>query len=651
MATTRRAFTASIAAVSGLLAQQPPTHPVEDPTPPGRRPLVPESEPFGEPAIFTRRAVTPKLRPFPLAQVRLLAGPLQQACEWNGGYMSRLGAERLTLNFRATAGLSTTGQPLAGWEAPKGELRGHFTGHYLSACALLSASSGDKEIRSRGEEIVAELARCQKQLGAGGYVSAFPLEFFDRLDRRKGVWAPFYTLHKIMAGLLDMHVHGGSRQALDVLTGMAEWTDAWTGARSEAHMQDILRTEYGGMNEVLYNLAAVTGEDRWARAGDRFNKKVFFNPLARRRDELRDLHMNTHVPQVIGAARRYELSGDPRFHDIASFFWETVVAGRTYVTGGSSNREAWLGRPGQLAAEWRLSPDHQECCCAYNMMKLSRQLYSWTGDPRYIEYYERNLINHRLGTIQPQTGHSMYFLSMAPGAWKTLCSEDRSFWCCTGSAVEEFAKLADTIYYSDGQGIYVNLFAASELDAKEEGIRLRQDTKFPVEPGTMVTVVAAPDRPWTLRVRVPAWCGSAPTVKLNGRVLEASAAPGSYLSLRRTWKKGDRIEMELPMALTSEGFADDPGKRAFLYGPVVLAGELGKDGLTDELVQNKQACEMKKAPMAVAPLTAKGAAPADWIKPAGDGPLRFRTTGQSRDVLLSPLNGLWQRYAVYWDVS
>ena len=225
--------------------------------------------------------------------------------------------------------------------------------------------------------------RCQQKLG-GGYLSAFPTEWFDRLDARKQVWAPFYTIHKIMAGMFDMHQYCGNQQALEVLEGMAGWADEWTAAKPEEHMQDILETEYGGMNEVLYNLAAVTGNDRWAKAGDRFTKKRFFNPLALRRDELRGLHVNTHIPQVIGAARRYEISSDMRFHDVADFFWYEVTGARAYVTGGTSNGEGWLTPPRQLAAELKRSVATAECCCAYNMLKLTRHLYSWTADPALL---------------------------------------------------------------------------------------------------------------------------------------------------------------------------------------------------------------------------------------------------------------------------
>jgi DUF1680 family protein len=658
LATSAGAAT-TVAAAPALLAQQSanpaaapaadPSIPVQAPPPPGKRPSIREPEPFADPLAFAPNALVPKVRPFPMTQVRLLAGPCRQSSEWNRSYMSRLAADRLLHNFRVNAGLPTNARPLGGWEAPKSELRGHFTGHYLSACALLYASSGDQEVKAKGEEMVSDLARCQARLG-GGYLSAFPGELFERLDQGRRVWAPFYTIHKIMAGLLDIHAYCGNRQALDVVAGMADWVDRWTSSKSEAHMQEILRVEYGGMNEVLYNLAAVTGEANWAKVGDRFNKRAFFTPLAQHRDELRNLHANTHIPQVIGAARGYEVSGDSRFRDVADFFWYTVASARTYATGGSSNAEAWLVQPGHLSLEWKASTHHQECCCAYNMMKLTRHLYEWSGDPRYIDYYERNLLNHRLGGIQPETGNSIYFLSMSPGAWKTLCTEDQTFWCCTGSALEEYAKLNDAIYYQDADGLYVNLFIASVLEWAERGIRLRQETRFPDEPRTALILDATPPEPWTMRLRIPAWT-AAPSVRVNGRRVEAMAGPGSYLNLSRVWKKGDRIEMEMPMRLTVEALPDDPRLQAFLYGPVVLAGELGTEGLTEQLIRHQQGPDISKAPLAVPDLVARRGDPLAWIKPTGAAPLEFRTTGQPRDVTFSPLNRLWQRFGVYWNVT
>ena len=649
---TRRVFAAGIAGSAAALAQVPQATPAPaaQTPPPGRRTSIVEAPPFAETLVFTRKDAELHITPFPMSQVRLLPGPCQQAADYNRAFMMRIAPDRLLHTFRINAGVASSAEPLGGWEAPRGELRGHTTGHYLSACALRAASAGDAEVKARGDEMVAELARCQAKLASGGYVSAFPVEFFDRLDKGRNVWAPFYTYHKILAGLIDMHVHAGNKQALEVASGMAAWADEWSAAKPEAHMQEILRVEFGGMSEALYNLAALTNDDRWAKAGDRFNKKEFLTPLAQRRDELRGLHMNTHVPQVIGAARRFELSSDPRFHDVAEFFWETVVSARTYATGGSSNNEHWMTSPGRLAAEWRASSHHQECCCSYNMMKLTRHLYSWKSDPRYFDYYERNLFNHRLGAIQPETGHSTYFLSMTPGAWKGLCTEDKTFWCCTGTALEEYSKLNDSIYYRDERGITVNLFVASELDDRDRSIGLRQDTHFPDEPRTTLTITKAPASAWTLHLRIPSWTSGA-AVKVNGRLLEATPGGGSYLSIARTWKKGDRVDLELPMSLAAEPIADEPRLQAFLYGPIVLAGDLGKQGLTDDLILDKQWPEVSRAPMNVPELQASGKKLEDWIKPDGSAPLTFRAAGADGGVTLKPLNRLWGRFATYWNVS
>jgi uncharacterized protein len=415
-------------------------------------------------------------------------------------------------------------------------------------------------------------------------------------------------------------------------------------------MQQILNNEFGGMNEVLYNLAAVSGDDRWARTGDRFTKKVFFTPLALRRDQLKGQHMNTHVPEVTGAARRYELTKDYRFAEVARFFFDTVSESRTYATGGSSNNEHWLTDPNRLAAEKSIGPHHQECCCSYNMMKLARHLYAWSGDPRIIDYYERNLLNHRLGTIEAASGHTGYFLSLAPGAWKTTCTEDDSFWCCTGTGVEEFSKLNDTLYAHDGESLFVNLYFASSVNWADRGIRLSQVTRFPESDRTTLTIEKTPAIPWALRLRIPAWTTARNSIDLNGRRCEASGTPGSYFTIQRAWKAGDTIDIRLPMRLTAEPLVDDPTQQAFLYGPLVLAGQFPKDGITGNL-EHEQGPEIQQAPPADVPaLQAKGDNPANWIEPVPGDPLTFRTAGQAKDVTLKPLNKSWGRYAVYWTV-
>jgi DUF1680 family protein len=662
-AVNRRKFVAALVASGAgapVLAQNQQNPPAQQNPPQQSRgqQRPPERPPFEGPIEFTRSEVKPKVRPFPMAQVRLGEGPCKDAQETNRKVLMRTPADRLLHNFRINAGLPSNAEPLGGWEQPPGvsqrardsELRGHYTGHFLSALALMYASTGDQELKAKGDYMVAELAKCQEKLG-GGYLSAFPREFWERLDKRQPVWAPFYTIHKIMAGMLDQHELAGNKQALEVLQGMAAWADEWTAQFPEEHMQDILNTEYGGIAETLYSLAAITGENRWAKAGDRFQKKRFLNPLGLRRDELRGLHVNTHIPQVIAAARRYEISGDMRFRDVAGFFWDDVVTARTYAPGGTSNGEAWQVEPYRLSVEWPRFTSHQECCCAYNMLKLTRHLYSWTGDPRYFDYYERTLLNHRLGTIEPETGATQYYLSLTPGAWKTFNTEYNSFWCCTGTGVEEYSKLNDSIYWQDDAGVYVNLFIASELNWAEKGIRIRQDTQFPQKPAATLHFTATKPVKLTLRIRIPEWIQGG-AVRINGRALEALASPGSYLAISRIWRTGDRVDMDLPMALRAIKMPDDPTIQAFLYGPVVLAGDLGSEGLTKEMIFGPNSPRMRGvAQIEVPPFKAASEDPASWIKPVPGKPLEFRTSGQAKDVSLVPLNSIFgKRYSVYWKV-
>jgi DUF1680 family protein len=680
---TRRSFAAALAGAAAAVplpasAQQPAaTVPAEQ-----HRPPRSEVAPFDGPIEFSGAPVMLKAEPFPMTQVRVTGGAYRDASDWNRGYMSRLAADRLLYNFRRNAGLSVGGaEPLGGWESPDDgkhgtELRGHFTGHFLSASAQLYASRGDREAKAKADYMVAEMAKVQQKLG-GGYLSAFPTELFDRLDKLSGQppgpnahlpWAPFYTIHKIMAGMIDMYQFAQNRQALDVAQAMADWADRWSASKTEEHMQQILNTEFGGMAESLYNLSAIARDEQWAKAGDRFTKRRFVNPLGLRRDELRGLHVNTHVPQAIAAARRYEISGDMRFHDVADYFWYEVAGARSYVTSGTSNDEHWTAEPRRIS--WELNNTRgsatEECCCSYNMLKLTRKLYSWTADPRYFDYYERSLLNMRLGTIRPQNGHTQYYLSLVPGAYKTFNTEDQSFWCCTGTGVEEYSKLNDSIYWRDQDGIYVNLFIPSEVNWEEKGFRLKQETKFPEQAGTALEVTAERPTELALRLRIPAWLRSAPAVKINGNKLEAAASPGSYLTLTRTWKTGDRVEMEMPTHLTVEATPDDPHTQAFLYGPLVLAGDFGAEGLNEHLLEGPSAPAVRRGnesiptssnqpnvqpppPLDVPVLHPTGDI-ASWVKP-GDQPLTFRITGQSKDITLAPLNSIFdKRYVVYWQV-
>lgn len=584
-----------------------------------------------------------------MTQVRLRTGVFQNAMEINRRYLHSLPNDRLLHSFRLTAGIPSWAEPLGGWEEPKCELRGHFAGgHFLSACALTFASTGDEELKSKADALVSELAKCQKTLNADGYLGAYPTELYDRLREGKKVWAPFYTYHKIVAGHLNMYLHCGNEQALATAESMAGWVGKYLKPIGDEQWARMQMVEHGGMNEVLFNLYAVTRKEQYLALARRFDHRRFFDPLAEHRDVLKGLHANTNIPKVIGAARGYELTGDNRYREIANYFWHEVTSQRTYCTGGTSNDELWRTEPGMLSTE--LGPAAEECCCGYNMLKLTRHIFGWTGDPQAMDYYERTLFNSRLGT-QDRGGMLMYYLSLKPGLWKTFGTPFQSFWCCTGTGVEEYAKSTDTIYFHDAQGVYVNLFIGSEVNWPEKKVRIVQDTNFPEEARTTLTIKTDGPTKISLHVRVPYWAGTGFAFKINGRPQNISANAGSYIVLGREWKDGDKVEVSLPMSLQLAPIPDDPTLQAMMFGPLVLAGRLGTSGLSKEMIYGSEGPDDKKTiPVPEISSAAKDAA--SWVEPVKDDHLTFRTVGQSANVDLIPLYKLFdERYTVYWKVN
>ncbi len=586
-----------------------------------------------------------------MKNVRLQPGAFSAAAEANYRYLKTLPPDRLLHTFRLTAGLPSSAEPLGDWEKPDCELRGHFAGgHYLSACALAFASSGDEELKRNGDLMVAELAKCQTQ-HKNGYLSAFPQELFDRLRDGVNVWAPFYTIHKVMAGHLDMYTLAGNEQALDTVEKMAKWVRSWSDPLSEQQMQRALLVEYGGMGEVLANLYGVTGKREYLNLAQRFDKKGFFDPLAARRDELKGLHVNTHVPQVIAAARLYELTGDKRYWNIADYFWNEVTSERSYCTGGTSNFELWRSDPGVLSTQ--LSSETAEDCCVYNMMKLTRHLFSWSPKARYMDYYERVLFNHRMGTIDPETGTTVYYLPLGNGYSKIFAKPYDSFWCCNGTGAEEFAKLTDTIYFRDDNSVFVNLYIASDLNWPEKGIRLTQQTSFPEEQGSTLFVSAAKPVDFDLKLRVPYWTKSG-SVKVNRCPVPAFSDPSSYLVLRGPWKNGDRIELSLPMHLHAAPMPDKETLQAAMYGPLVLAARFEEE--PREKWYRHFAAEEKQEPSPTLqfrgkPVKGKPGEPASWLEPE-EGKLAFRAVSQNQTVAFAPLSSIvHERYSVYHDID
>jgi uncharacterized protein len=601
---------------------------------------------------LTRAAVAKvqwKAEPFAMTEVRLLPSSWKDMMELDRSYLYSLPNDRLAYNFRVTAGIPTDADPLGGWEAPDCELRGHYVGHYLSSCALLHASTGDMPIEAKANDLVEILAQCQAK---DGYLGAYPATFYDKLRNHEKVWAPFYTYHKILAGMIDMYEHTGNKQALDVALKMADWADNYSHPIADDQWQRMLLVEHGGMNEASFNLYAITGNAKYRDLGYRFEHKKIFDPLAANQDELGGNHANTNIPKVIGAIRGYELTGDPRYLAISQNFYRIVTDHHTYCTGGTSNGEMWH-KADAIASQ--LGPAAEECCCSYNMMKLSRHLFGQGPDAKHFDYYERMLYNVRAGT-QDRNGMLMYYVSLKPGLYKTFGTQFDAFWCCTGTGSEEYAKLNDSIYFHDADSVYVNLFIPSKLDWKERGLRLSQTTKYPNEERIRFTVDSAPSKPTALKVRVPYWATKGVIVAINDQPVTVEAKPSTYLALNHDWKAGDVVTVDIPMTLHIDQAPDDKQVQAAMYGPLVLAVRQGTEGLTTAMIYGDSGpWESDEGyPMPTVKLhdaAAKSGEDAMWLERVEGSrqyPLQFRSKGQGPTHTLVPVNLIMdERYSVY----
>jgi len=595
--------------------------------------------------------------PFGLEDVKILDPHLLRMRNQTREYMLALDFDRLLHNFRVNAKLPSTAEPLYNRESPTNGWRGHYVGHFLSASAQMYASTGDTRIRAKADAMVTELAKCQAALGDRGYLAAFPESGFDDLEAGRPAAVIWYALHKIMAGLLEVYEHWQNRQALEVLEKMAAWTDWRTGRIPEEQMQRTLQIEFGGMAEVLANLSAVARNPRYLVVAKRFDHHAVMDPAAQGRDTLTGLHANTQVPKFIGAAREFELTGDPYYRDAAVFFWQQVALHRSYVTGGNSLNEHFRTGPDVLASE--LTDLTQETCNTYNMLKLSGHLFSWQAEPRYADYYERAFLNHILGTANPAEGSPLYYLGMQPGQWKVHFVPHQGFFCCCGSGLENFAKLGEGFYSQRDNSVWVNLFFASELNWRDKGVVIRQETRFPEEAGTRLVIQAKAATNFGLHVRIPYWAENA-SLTVNGKPFRPGKelSPASYAKIERKWKDGDVVDVTLPMRLHLQTIPDDPTLAAVMYGPVVLAGELGTQNMDPQQIYSDDKFLHGGFPtVAVPEMSGDRNALEKWIQPvrsasgSQEEPLTFRTlnAGRPGDVTLSPFYRLFnQRYCVYW---
>lgn len=529
-----------------------------------------------------RETVAPmKVKSFDLKDVRLLPSRFRENMMRDSMWMASIEVNRLLHSFRTNAGVFAgreggymTVKKLGGWESLDCELRGHTTGHLLSAYGLMYAATGSEQFKQKGDSLVNGLAEVQTALG-NGYLSAYPEELINRNIRGTSVWAPWYTLHKLFSGLIDQYLYSDNQKALEVVIRMADWAYHKLKPLDETTRQKMIRNEFGGVNESFYNLYAITGDERHRWLAQFFYHNEVIDPLKELRDDLGTKHTNTFIPKVIAEARNYELTEDENSRKLSDFFWHTMIDHHTFAPGCSSDKEHYFD-PARFSKH--VSGYTGETCCTYNMLKLSRHLFCWTADAAIADYYERALYNHILGQQDPQTGMVTYFLPLLSGSHKVYSTKENSFWCCVGSGFENHAKYGEAIYYHNDKGIYVNLFIPSVVNWREKGLTLRQETDFPAEETTVLTIRAQNPVETTVYLRYPSWSKGV-KVFVNGKKIAVKQKPGSYIAITRLWKDGDRITADYPMCLRVETTPDNPQKGALVYGPVVLAGKRGTEGM------------------------------------------------------------------------
>ena len=596
-----------------------------------------------------------RAQPFALSRVRLLPGPFEAARALDARYLLSLNADRLLHGFRSNAGLAPKAARYGGWES-RDLCPGHTLGHYLSACSMMWASTGEAPLRQRVAYVVDELQACQ-EASRSGLVCAFPdgdAQLRNVIAGRPVTGVPWYTMHKILAGLVDAHVHAALPGALPVAKRLADWMVEATQGIGDERFQQMLGIEFGGMNEVLADLHAITGEARYLPLARRFNQRALLDPLAEGRDTLDGLHSNTQIPKVLGFARLAETTGDTRLAKAAHYFWGNVVHRRSFATGGNGDGEHFF--PPAEAPKRLGSAKTMETCCTYNMLRLTRALFGATPSVDYADYYERALLNGILASQDPDSGMFTYFQATRPGYPKLYCTPERSFWCCTGTGMESFAKLGDSIYFKDARdadALYVNLFIASTLDWSEKGVRLRQTTAFPDEAGTRLQVDTRSPTRFALRLRHPGWCAKL-TITLNGKPLTESTEPGRYVEVDRTWRAGDVLELALPMRLALRPLPGATDIAAVTLGPLVLAARMGREGMAPgaDIVDSEYTYGWVLQSEAAMPrLALSGRALEDVVRPAG-APLRLRAGAPGREIELAPFHHIaHERYSLYWRLT
>ena len=603
---------------------------------------------------------------FPLGDVTLLDGPLKKARDLNINTLLKYDCDRLLAPYLKEAGLTPKGKSYPNWDG----LDGHVGGHYLTAMAI-NAATGDKECQKRMEYFISELQACADANAKNhpewgkGYVGGVPGS--DRIwgNFKKGnfgpyygAWVPFYNIHKMYAGLRDAWVYCGNEQAKQLFLGFCDWAIDLTAGLTDAQVERALDTEHGGMNEVLADAYAITGEQKYLDVARRFSHRRLLNPLMQRRDILDNMHANTQVPKVIGFERIAELGGDEAYHTAGAYFWDIVTGERTLAFGGNSRREHFPSK--EACQDFVQDIDGPESCNTNNMMKLTEDLHRRNPEARFADYYEVAMFNHILSTQHPEHGGYVYFTSARPRHYRNYSAPNEAMWCCVGTGMENHGKYGQFVYTHHANALYVNLFVASELNWKEKGLKLRQETQFPYAESSRITITQSPNtkQPIPIMVRYPGWVKPGQfSVKVNGKPVSIVTGPASYVTIDRQWKKGDVVDIQFPMHNSVKYLPNMPQYIALMHGPIMLAMKTGTEDLAMLIADDSRFGQLavgKKLPIDQAPILVNKDVEsiASQLQPIAGKPLHFNLTTKMVNEIRNELMPFFElhdsRYMMYW---
>ncbi len=612
--------------------------------------------------ISTAIAQQAKLKTFPLADVRLLESPFKKAQDVDAAYILAMDPDRLLAPFLKDAGLKPLKENYGNWESDG--LDGHTAGHYISAVAQMQAATGSKTFTDKMEYVLGWLEKCQEANG-NGYVGGVPggKEVWAEIEKGNVAivwkrWVPWYNIHKTYSGLVDAWLLTGNIRARQILIKMGEWCLKLTANLSNEQMQQMLGSEYGGMNEVFANMAEITGDNRYLTLADRFSHRSILNPLIAHKDSLTGLHANTQIPKVIGFMRYAMVAGDPQWADASNFFWNTVVKNRSISIGGNSVREHFNAKDD--FSPMLDSREGPESCNSYNMLKLTKQLFLSAPAANYMDYYERTVYNHILSSQHPDGGF-VYFTPIHPQHYRVYSTPQNSFWCCVGSGIENHGKYGELIYAHDKENLYVNLFIPSSLQWKEKNVEVLQNTRFPYEESTAITISTASRQTFGIKIRKPGWASQGIRISVNGKVQKIEDGMDGYITIKRTWNKGDVITVQMPMTTKLESLPDESDWVSFVHGPIVLAAitdttnmpGLKANGSRWGHIANGKLIPADEAPLLI--LNEKGNS--KGIKALDKNALSFSVSNlvyqeKFKNLKLMPFYALHDaRYMMYWPTT